>query len=83
MFRIKYKGSRLVVILKERYKRKMLDYQEDVSMFQENGEGQCQTNEKKVNDWVRKWEIQEQLGGEKADFNIKNKTSQGICQYQD
>ena len=47
MFRIQDKGSRLVVELKERYKRKMLDYLEDVSIFQENDENQCQANEKK------------------------------------
>ena len=33
MFRIQDKGSRLDVELKERYKRKMLDYLEDVSIY--------------------------------------------------
>ena len=74
MFRIQDKGSRLVVKCKERYKRKMLDYLEDVSIFQENGEDQCQANMKKVNDWVRKWEYQEQLGGEKAEWILTSKT---------
>ena len=31
-------------------------------------------NEKKVNDWVRKWENQEQLGGEEAEWIISSKT---------
>ena len=47
MFRIQDKGSRLVAELKERYRRKMLDHLEDVSIFQENNEDQCQANEKK------------------------------------
>ena len=74
MFRIQYKGSRLVVELKERYERKMLDYLEDVSIFQDNDEDQCQENEKKVSDWVRKWENQEQLGGEEAEWILSSET---------
>ena len=74
MFRIQDKGSRLVVELKERYNKKMLNYLEDVSIFQENDEDQCQANEKKVNDWVRKWENQEQLGGEEAEWILSSKT---------
>ena len=74
MFRIQDKGSRLVVELKETYNKKMLNYLEDVSIFQENHEDQCQVNEKKVNDWVRKWENQEQLGGEEAEWILSSKT---------
>ena len=67
MFPIQDKGSTLVVELNERYKRKMLDYLENVSIFQDNEEDECQANKKKVNDWVRKWENQEQLGFEKVE----------------
>ena len=40
MFRVQDKGSRLVVESKERYKEKMLQYLEDISVFREDGENQ-------------------------------------------
>ena len=37
MFRVQDKGSRLVLESKERYKEKMLQYLEDISVFREDG----------------------------------------------
>ena len=60
----------------------MLDYLEDVSIFQENDEDQCQANEKKSrvgleNGKIRNsWEVKKLSG-----LYHQNKTSQGICQY--
>ena len=51
------KSCYIYIELKERYNKKMLNYLEDVSILQENDEDQCHANEKKVNDWVRKWHL--------------------------
>lgn len=74
MFRIQDKGSRLVVESKERYRKKMLEYLEDISIFKENEEEQTETNEKRVNNWVKKWDRREQLGSEETEWIACAKT---------
>ena len=68
MLRIQDKGSQLVSESKETYHRKMLNYLEDTSIFREDHEDQCEINERKVNDWVNKWNREEQLGEEEGNW---------------
>ena len=74
MFRVQDKGSRLVLESKERYKTKMLQYLEDISVFRQDGEDQSRENEEKVNSWVMKWERVEQIGSEEAEYIICGNT---------
>ena len=74
MFRVQDKGSKLVLESKERYKAKMLQYLEDISVFREDGEDQSRKNEEKVNNWVTKWEREEQIGTEEAEHIICGNT---------
>ena len=74
MFRVQDKGSRLVLESKERYKEKMLQYLEDISVFREDGENQSRENEEKVNNWVMKWEREQQIGTEEAEYIICGNT---------
>ena len=74
MFRVQDKGSRLVFESKERYKAKMLQYLEDISVFREDGEDQSRENEEKVNNWAIKWEREEQIGTEEEEYIICGNT---------
>ena len=70
MFIVQDEGSRLVLESKERYKEKMLQYLEDISVFREDEDNQSRENEEKVNNWVMKWEREEQIGREEAEYII-------------
>ena len=74
MFRVQDKGSRLVLESKERYKEKMLQYLEDIRVFREDGEDQSRENEEKVKNWITKWEREEQIGTEEAEYIICGST---------
>ena len=74
MFRVQDKGSRLVLESKERYKAKMLQSLADISVFREDWEDQSRENEEKVNNWVTKWEREEKIGTEEAEYIICGNT---------
>ena len=52
----------------------MLNYLEDTSIFREDHEGQCEINERKVNDWVNIVRREEQLGEEEGNWILCSKT---------
>ena len=66
--------SFLYIYILERYKAKMLQYLEDISVFREDGEDQSRENEEKLNNWVTKWEREEQIGTEEAEYIICGNT---------
>ena len=75
MFGIQDRWSRLVIESKETYRlKKMLNYLEDTNIFREDHEDQCEINERKVNNWVNKWQRKEQLGEEEGNWILCSKT---------
>ena len=52
----------------------MLQYLEDICVFREDGEDQSRENEEKVNNWVTKWEREEQISTEEAEYIICGNT---------
>ena len=68
MFRIQDKGSRLVIMWKDQYHRKMLNYLEDISIFKEELENPSERNKGRVNEWARAWNLRENIGEEEYEW---------------
>ena len=60
----KVKGSRMVVESKEKYEEKMPEYLENKNTFREDQQQVSKENEKRVNEWVKKWRRKDQLSSE-------------------
>ena len=43
-------------------------------MFREDHEDHCEINEREVNDWLNKWQREEQLGEEEGNWILCSKT---------
>ena len=54
MFRIQDKGSWLVLEWKDKYREKILNYIEDISIFKEETEDPSEINKARVVEWARK-----------------------------
>ena len=52
----------------------MLQCLKDISVFREDGEDQNKEEEEKVNNWVMKWEREEQIVTEEAEYIICGNT---------
>ena len=53
---------------KDQYRRKMLNYLEDISIFKEELENPSERNKGRVNEWARKWNLRENIGEEEYEW---------------
>ena len=53
---------------KDQYRRKMLSYLEDISIFKEELENPIERNKGRINEWARKWNLRENIGEEEYEW---------------
>ena len=68
MFRIQDKGSHILIGWKSNYRKEMLKYLEDISIFKEESEDPGIRNLQRVQKWAEKWHREERISEEQMEW---------------